>query len=73
MFVDSLSCLYTDVQAGKAWQCYPTYKYISARAGMTPQTAQRAAADLEEFGLITRKVRPNRSNVFESRQTRSGP
>jgi len=48
----------------KEWTCFPSYARLAVDTGLNEATLRRAAKELEDAGLIKRRIRLNRSNVF---------
>ena len=46
------------------YSCYPSYELLSRDTRLDVSTLKRGARELEELGLISREVRPNRSNFW---------
>ncbi len=48
----------------KDYSCFPSFELLCADTGLDMTTVKRAARELEKKGLISRVVRPNRSNLW---------
>ncbi len=48
----------------KGYTCWPSYEMLGLDTGCNPATLKKAALALEKMGLIHRRVRRNRSNIY---------
>ena len=48
----------------KDYSCFPSFELLCADTGLDMTTVKRAARELTKKGLISRVVRPNRSNLW---------